>query len=233
MSVFLGHIPCPQCGSKDNLADYDDHQWCFGCKYFVNKDDIGNLRKRFHQRSQVSNDNPNSIKLHTTLDIPTKALKWLLSYGITMQEIAEHNISWEESQELLVLINNDDYYQARTFGQHRVKYISKGKKPLTILGDADTIVCVEDFLSAIKIARLTPEYCSIPLLGSHLSEEVVEALRKRWKNVVIWLDRDKAKEAIQIARNLKQRGFNSRVCITEKDPKEYSKGELSEWLKSN
>lgn len=33
-SQFLSHEPCPQCGSKDNLARYSDgHAWCFGCNY--------------------------------------------------------------------------------------------------------------------------------------------------------------------------------------------------------
>ncbi len=33
-SQFLHHEPCPSCGSKDNLARYDDgHAWCFGCGY--------------------------------------------------------------------------------------------------------------------------------------------------------------------------------------------------------
>lgn len=31
-STFVRHAPCPQCGSKDNLAIYDDgHTHCFGC----------------------------------------------------------------------------------------------------------------------------------------------------------------------------------------------------------
>jgi len=34
-SDFLGHEPCPSCGSKDNLARYSDgHGFCFGCNYF-------------------------------------------------------------------------------------------------------------------------------------------------------------------------------------------------------
>ena len=33
-SKFLKHEPCPQCGSKDNLARYDDgHAHCFSCDY--------------------------------------------------------------------------------------------------------------------------------------------------------------------------------------------------------
>lgn len=34
-SEFIGHEPCPECGSKDNLARYTDgHAYCFGCEYF-------------------------------------------------------------------------------------------------------------------------------------------------------------------------------------------------------
>jgi twinkle protein len=34
-ATFLFHEPCPKCGSKDNLARYDDgHGYCFGCQYY-------------------------------------------------------------------------------------------------------------------------------------------------------------------------------------------------------
>ncbi len=33
-STCIGHEPCPECGSKDNLGRYDDgHGYCFGCEY--------------------------------------------------------------------------------------------------------------------------------------------------------------------------------------------------------
>ena len=33
-SEFIQHEPCPECGSRDNLARYDDgHAFCFGCNY--------------------------------------------------------------------------------------------------------------------------------------------------------------------------------------------------------
>lgn len=33
-SEFVGKEPCPECGSKDNLARYSDgHGYCFGCRY--------------------------------------------------------------------------------------------------------------------------------------------------------------------------------------------------------
>lgn len=43
---FLRHDECPSCGSRDNLAVYDDHVYCFGCEYtkregghYIAKDD--------------------------------------------------------------------------------------------------------------------------------------------------------------------------------------------------
>jgi DNA primase len=103
---------------------------------------------------------------------------------------------------------------------------------LTIYGNGDTIVCVEDVLSAIKIARLSPDYCATPLLGSSMSLETTQSLSERFKSILIWLDRDKAKEAIRISRNLKQRGILVDVVISPKDPKEYDKGEITTWLKN-
>ena len=36
-SEFSHHEPCPSCGSRDNLARYDDgHAYCFGCEYREN-----------------------------------------------------------------------------------------------------------------------------------------------------------------------------------------------------
>ena len=38
-STCIGHEPCPECGSRDNLARYDDgHGYCFGCNYHENAD---------------------------------------------------------------------------------------------------------------------------------------------------------------------------------------------------
>lgn len=226
---FLRHLPCPRCGSKDNLGEYDDHFFCFGCKYYKTKNDIQSIKLR---RTQINKQDLQDTQIQTTDEIPAKAKQWLFSYGILPSEIKDFCISYNEEHELLVLLKMPDYWQARCFGDQKVKYLSKGKKPLTFYGYSDKLVCVEDILSAIKIARLSPDWCALPLLGSHMSDEVKERINNEFKSVVIWLDRDKAKEAVMIARNLKQRGINSSVVISPKDPKEYTKGELIEWLKN-
>lgn len=38
-SHCIQHEPCPECGSKDNLARYSDgHGYCFGCGYYERGD---------------------------------------------------------------------------------------------------------------------------------------------------------------------------------------------------
>lgn len=38
-STCIGHEPCPACGSRDNLARYDDgHGYCFGCSHYERGD---------------------------------------------------------------------------------------------------------------------------------------------------------------------------------------------------
>ena len=228
MSKFIQHTSCPKCGSRDNLAEYDDHVWCFGCKYFKQKNDIQSIRRRLQPKELSAGIG----KLSLTDDIPQEPKQWLLKYGISNDEIANNKIAWDANSQILVLLYTQTYWQGRCFGDQKVKYLSKGDKPLTIYGNGDTIVCVEDVLSAIKIARLSPDYCATPLLGSSMSLETTQSLSERFKKILIWLDRDKAKEAIRISRNLKQRGILVDVVISPKDPKDYEKGEIITWLKN-
>ena len=230
MTQFIKHLPCPKCGSKDNLAEYDDHFFCFGCKYTKHKDDIKSIRDRVESRDILDNVE-NTIRTPTiTFDLPKEAKQWLFSYGITNDEINDSKMGWDVKNKLLVLLNLPDYWQGRSFLKGRPKYSSYGRKPLTYYGMSDTIVCVEDILSAIKIARLSPAYCATPLLGCSMTKDTIQTLSKRFKMVILWLDYDKAKEAINIHRILKSKGIDSRVVISKLDPKEYSKEEIKKFL---
>ena len=35
---FLRHAPCNNCGSRDNLAIYENHTYCFGCRIYLKTD---------------------------------------------------------------------------------------------------------------------------------------------------------------------------------------------------
>jgi hypothetical protein len=229
MSKFIKLGPCPHCGSKDNRAEYTNGYWCFGCSKYESKDDTNTIRQRAYNTHTLSK-NYNAL-LDTTENIPMEPMRWLLKYNITKDEIAKYGITWAPMKRLLVLIQRKDYWQGRNFGFGKIKYMSSGSKPLTIYGEGDILLVVEDVLSAIKIARLRHDgYCATPLLGSSMSKHAETQLVKRYKNIHVWLDRDKAKSAVSIRNRLRSLGINSRAIITPLDPKEYNRTEIKEWL---
>ena len=88
-----------------------------------------------------------------------------------------------------------------------------------------------DILSAIKVSR-QQQVCSAPLLGSSLATNFEEELVNNYQTVYVWLDRDKAKNAIKIKNRLKSLGLESKAIITNLDPKEYNNKEIEQWLKN-
>jgi len=225
-STFIKHKPCPKCGSKDNLGEYTDHEYCFGCQYYKLKRDVHTLRQRY----QRTNDTTNHFGITTVPEIPRQAMKWLLSYGISVDEIAKHSIEWSPDRNSLVLLNTGSYWQGRNFGVGP-KYMSNGVKPLTIYGEGDILVLVEDILSAIKVSRVSG-YCAVPLLGSSLPTDWQSTLTDKYDIILFWLDRDKAKNSIRFKNRIKSLGKASKVIITERDPKEYNTKEIEKWLKN-
>ena len=83
-SQFIRHHPCTACGSKDNLAEYTNSWYCFGCGYYKKKTDLNSLRERVSKG--LSNDRV-GYPLNSTEKIPPRARKWLLEYNITDEEI--------------------------------------------------------------------------------------------------------------------------------------------------
>src|SRR5579872_3696541 len=54
MGRCIGHEPCPSCGSKDNLARYDDGTaYCFGCKHYEHGDGTTGVREDEPERDWV------------------------------------------------------------------------------------------------------------------------------------------------------------------------------------
>ena len=55
MSEFLRHEPCPNCGSRDNLARYTDgHAFCFGCQHYEHGDDSVGYTQRNMETHKMS-----------------------------------------------------------------------------------------------------------------------------------------------------------------------------------
>jgi hypothetical protein len=81
----------------------------------------------------------------------------------------------------------------------------------------------------MKVGR---RFCASPLLGS-VPLKRTETHLKPFKNVYLWLDKDKAKESVKTARNLSERiGKQVKVIVTEKDPKCYNNIEIYNIIKT-
>ena len=253
MSSCIRHEPCPKCGpvqdgSGDNLGVYDDgHKWCFACGYFVPASriiSIQDVRLRLSQRADKNFAAPPVLPGDHTYIIPIHAYKWLKQYDLTDEEINKHRIGWSAQYERIIFPVYDDagnllMWQGRycpfpdSPKEKRSKYVMpvRNEKVLTLLGappTKDGMVCVvEDFLSAIKVARICSSCC---LWGSEVSLTRLKRLSLLFPHIILWLDNDKAAHSIKCVT--KARPYFEKVSgiYTEKDPKTYSTEELKQWI---
>ena len=251
ISKFLRHEGCPNCGSSDALAVYDDgHQYCFSCKYHVKSNTYSRSAVRKAQHNNNKNDPVPNLPNDFSIDIPQEGLKWLMKYGLTPGEISRNGFGWSQQgfmiathtqnpihyAPLLVMPIWDIYqnlimWQARYFGLEKrcPRYWAKGNKGcFHILGhQTPTITLVEDLVSAIKVSR----YGTVmPIFGSEISNECAVFLSNHYANLNIWLDKDKKDYANKRISSLKLLFNNVRVISTECDPKECEDAEIRNFV---
>lgn len=87
-----------------------------------------------------------------------------------------------------------------------------------ICGYTDTLVLVEDGLSAASVARI-PQLSGLALLGSSLKVEYIPTIRT-YKRVIVALDRDARKKALAIKRKLCYYHSNVSIWLLETDIKD-------------
>lgn len=85
----------------------------------------------------------------------------------------------------------------------------------------------EDVVSSLKVGRTT---AAMPLLGTHIANNRLAALKQVYQRLVVWLDEDKWREARQIADAAKLIGFDAKTILTPIDPKEYTDDEIRKLL---
>lgn len=218
--AFIKMHPCPRCHSRDNLSEYDNGFYCFGCGYTKSK------IKRLDEIKKVKVGD--SLTLSKTL--PKDALKWLLGYNLTKNEIDQFSFAEKYGKNLLVLYADENYWQARNLDDGQ-KYLSSGEKPYIEYGNktqkSDILIFVEDVISAVKVGR---QFVAVPMLGSKPKQDWLTYLKK-YETIIIWGDRDKATDNIKLSRRLRETlGKNIQVVISDKDPKEYSDKEIKDFV---
>lgn len=240
MSHVLLHKACPACRengkdrSGNNLAVYSDgHSFCFACGFHSNGSKVTKIRNNFNQRIVL----PEEVNLprDITEDLPQTCLNWLRSYELTSWEIQNSGAVWSPFRELLIFPikrqreNQTLGWIGRYFGKEaKPKWIIKGKIkeeiifPLGIekLVLTNTVVFVEDLISAIKLSRYT---VAVPIFGAVIQPyHLLKAKALGAKKVLLWLDPDKQKETLQFATKYRMLGLPLFPIFTENDPKEHT-----------
>lgn len=175
---------------------------------------------------------------------PAECRRWLTEAGIDSTIVTNNEFKWSDSTECLYI---PVWQESKiTVGHKLVGYVQRFFNPKSYLtrtndkanfyghyvhsATTDTVVVVEDVLSAIRCAMV---HDSLALLGVALKPEAISKLLTcGYKRAIIFLDGDNP-QVKMAARAIAKRLFFMEVSIIEtgRDPKEYSIDELREMLK--
>lgn len=89
-SKLLRHAPCPECGSSDNLAIYNDHEHCFseGCGYDLQYGDGMETKKKSKAKAvEVVDD---TVAIHP---LPRKEMPGIDHRGIDSTTVNKYRVS--------------------------------------------------------------------------------------------------------------------------------------------
>jgi hypothetical protein len=99
-----------------------------------------------------------------------------------------------------------------------------------ICGEGDTAVVVEDCASACAVSK---DFVGVALMGTSLSDSFIPVIQKKYKEVIIALDRDATTKSFDIAKELTSIKVSTRVVILEDDLKYYKPERIKEILCKN
>ncbi len=205
------------------------------------------IKQGLKENIQTKESIYNSVSLpyDFTNEIPYKGVIWLDKYMITEQLALEYNLGYSKTLDRLILpVYNYNkeiiFWQGRNLGivdKQHPKYKNCRVPGKTICMDTgvfndeyshvETVVIVEDILSAIRIGK---HRRTLALLGSYISDDILATLED-FTYIKIWLDADKYKTAVKYANRMRQ-VLNKLVTTiySVKDPKEYTDATILTYL---
>ncbi len=250
MSRFLRYEACPKCRSigrdnrGDNLGVYSDESLhCFSCGYHVSP----RVYKSQNLTKEQANVAKDLLPFDFTREIPTRALTWLLQYGMPYSYWQE-SIGYSSRDERLIFTVG----QPMAFSIGRYVGDDKSKRKWYVWGNAhqhceiirnysaesnsadrDNVVLVEDLISAHKIAYSGAAE-AIPLFGTRVFGDVIHYLSSVDKTIYLWLDKDQEAHTKKSAMRLQMLTGNPvHIIHTEKDPKWLSSEQIKKELNEN
>jgi twinkle protein len=199
MSVFVKHGSCPKCGSKDNLAIYDDHQHCFSpsCDYYERgTDEEEPIPQQQYTHPQLRHEGVyGAIPDRRISEKVAKQYKVRIEYG-SNGKIAKHHYPFMDNKGRISAYKtravdtkdfktNGEFKDTTLFGEH---LWDKGGKYITITeGEIDCLSIAEVFNGKWAVVSLKNGASSVSksLQGS------LEFLES-FESIVLAFDNDEA-----------------------------------------
>jgi hypothetical protein len=229
MSHFLHNEGCPKCisqgndNNRDNLSVWSDgHRWCFRCNYYEPGDIV---EKHFKQKEIV---NSKGLIYPEIINFSQECLEYLRSYQLTDEEIYSNLNGHEDGYSFF----DSKFFLVRRLHK-KPKVIVKGEvvgnEPIfSSPNGGDTVVIVEDILSAIKVSRVID---TIALLKADLHDIVITRLANRYDNCYLWLDSNMyEKMSTRLLPRIKPYFKQCKVIMSEHDPKQHSDNEIRRYI---
>jgi hypothetical protein len=181
--------------------------------------------------------------------VPLKPLKnmdawhWIWKYQISNNDVAFYRFHWSDSYKRVIIpiydgstligwcgrdiiTKNKEEREKKKISKYLIrKDMNYGRIYFKISEASNTIVLVEDILSAIKVHNAT-HYGTIALLTTSIDSELEQELIG--KKVIVWLDSNAFDKSVNIVMRMQQLGIDAKYVFTEKDPKEYYIREIKE-----
>lgn len=240
------------CGEGRPLVIHHGHgdywAYCHRCSFFqCVREDNESLSDRLAKRrsrevvdrvlaKQIELPNPVNFDMGTW---PAEAKVWLFKAGLDKQDVAKLGAYWHEHSGRVVIPVVADgtvkYWQARAVDGREPKYVNPRVDRAGLVakfGTGETLVLVEDVLSAYRVGRTTESWS---LLGTKMPDEILAQVLGRGGPVVVWLDPDWSRPAgrrpgvlaaRKVVRKLSNAGVQARMILSRADPKLLSDREI-------
>lgn len=228
MSHFLHNTACPKCRSNgsdvagDNLGVYsDNHKICWKCGYYEPGDKVQEFS---NQQKQIVNSK--GLVYPDIVPFSKECLDYLKSFNLTHEEIYSNLNGHEDGY---------SFFDNKFFTVRRLHKEPKALSHGDIVGNepvfratasSNTIVLVEDILSAIKVSRVID---SCALLKNQIHDILIYRLANIYDNCYLWLDPDMYEHMTKkLLPRIKPYFKECKVIMSEKDPKIHSTKEIKE-----
>lgn len=222
-SSFIGKEPCPECGSRDNLARYSDgHAYCFGCHHYEPADG----ETQHTERKRVSSDlipageykpltkrgisQDTCEKFGYTTGRMGDSPVQIAAYRDASGNIVAQKIRWPNKEFRFI----GDTKEAQLFGQHLCR--DGGKRLVITEGEIDCLSVSQVFGNRWPVV-------SVPNGASGAKKSVQKAYEfvSSYDEVVIMFDMDEpGRKAAQEVAALLPPGKAKIASLPLKDPNE-------------